>query len=159
LAGFIWPQASLPRTTKNKPTHHCTPIIDGKKIFSRTLKCYLQQSWYRDPEDSRNNPMVRGRKRQANREPSLVVDRGHISWLMLLGIHSSNKAKAACLAKTSSKPTSLAFLVGTAVLPRCSQNFLGDEREMGPQETTCKIKILLYWHLRMPLETFPQWTF
>jgi hypothetical protein len=36
LAGFVWPQASLPRTTKNKPAHFCTPNIDGKKIFSRT---------------------------------------------------------------------------------------------------------------------------
>ncbi len=33
LAGFVWPRASLPRTTKNKPAHCCTPITDGKKSF------------------------------------------------------------------------------------------------------------------------------
>jgi hypothetical protein len=83
LANFVQPQASLPRTTKNKPAHHCTLMIDGKKIFLRTPKCYLWRSWARDPEDSKNDPMVQARKRQANGEPSLVVGRGHISWSML----------------------------------------------------------------------------
>jgi hypothetical protein len=44
-ANFVQPQASLPRTIENKPAHCCTPIIDGKKIFSRTPKCYLWWSW------------------------------------------------------------------------------------------------------------------
>jgi hypothetical protein len=83
LANFVQPQASLSRTTKDKPAYCCTPIINGKKIFSRTLKCYLLQSWARDPEDSKNDSMVQAHKRQADREPSLVVGSGHISWLML----------------------------------------------------------------------------
>jgi hypothetical protein len=83
LANFVRPRASLPRTTKNKPAHCCTPIINGKKIFLRTPKCYLRRSWACDPEDSKNNPMVRARERQANRGPSLVVGRGHVSWSML----------------------------------------------------------------------------
>jgi hypothetical protein len=57
-----------------------------------------------------------------------------------VGLDSSNKAKAACLVKASSKPTSLAFLVGTAVPLRCSQIFWGDKQEMGTQETTRKNK-------------------
>jgi hypothetical protein len=83
LAGFLQPQASLLRTTKNKPSYCCMPIINGKKIFPRTPKCYLWRSWDRKPEDSKNNPMVQARERQANREPSLVIGRGHISWSML----------------------------------------------------------------------------
>jgi hypothetical protein len=83
LSGFVWPRASLPRSTKSKPAHCCMPIINGKKIFSRTLKCYSQLSWARDPEDSKSKPMVQARKRQANGEPSLVVGRGHVSWTML----------------------------------------------------------------------------
>jgi hypothetical protein len=59
-------------------------------------------------------------------------------------LDNSNKAEAACLVKASSKPTSLAFLVGTAVPLRCSQNFLGDKQEMGPQETTRENKSLFY---------------
>jgi hypothetical protein len=31
LANFVRPRASIPRTTKDKPAYHCTPIIDGKK--------------------------------------------------------------------------------------------------------------------------------
>jgi hypothetical protein len=83
LANFVRPRASLPRNTKNKPAHRCTPIIDNKKFFSRTPKCYLRWSWDRDPEDSKKDPMVQVRKRRANREPSLVVGKGHISWSML----------------------------------------------------------------------------
>ncbi len=33
LADFVWPRASLPKTTKDKPAYCCTPIIDGKKTF------------------------------------------------------------------------------------------------------------------------------
>jgi hypothetical protein len=80
LANFVWPQASLPRTTNNKPVYCCTLIIDGKKIFSRTLKCYLQQSWAHDPEDSKNDSLVPARERQANRETSLILGVDHLSW-------------------------------------------------------------------------------
>ncbi len=83
LAGFVRPWVSLPRTTKNKPAHYCMPIINGKKVFLRTPKCYLWRSWSCDPEDSKNNPMVQTRERQADRKPSLVVGWSHISWLML----------------------------------------------------------------------------
>ncbi len=83
MANFVRPRASLPRTAKkDKPEYRCTLIIDGKIFFSRTLKCYLRQSCARDPE-SKNDPMVQARECQANREPSLVVSRGHASWLML----------------------------------------------------------------------------
>jgi hypothetical protein len=58
LADFVRPQASLPRTTKDKPGYCCTPIIDGEKFFSRTPKCYLRWSWDLDPEDSKSKPMV-----------------------------------------------------------------------------------------------------
>ncbi len=141
LASFVWPWASLPRTTKNKPAHRCTPIIDSKNSFLRTPKCYLQWSWARDPEDSKNDPMVRARKRRANREPSQVI--GRPCQLVNVGLDSSNKAEAACLVKASSKLTSLAFLVGTAVLLRCSQFFGGNKREMEPWETTRKKKIVV----------------
>jgi hypothetical protein len=50
--------------------------------------------------------------------------------LVNVGLDSFNKTEAACLIKASSKPTSLAFLVGTAIPPRCSQNVLGNEWEM-----------------------------
>jgi hypothetical protein len=83
LADFVRPQASLPRTTKDKPAYCCMPIINGKKIFSRTPKCHLWQSQARDPEDSKSKPMVQVRERQADGEPSLVISRGHVSWTML----------------------------------------------------------------------------
>ncbi len=53
-------------------------------------------------------------------------------------LDSSNKAETARLVEASSKPASLAFLVGTAVPPRRSQNALGDKREIRSQETTRK---------------------
>ncbi len=107
LAGFVQPWASLPRTTKNKPAHRCTLIIDGKKFFSRTPKCYLRVSWARDPEDSKNNPMVRARKRRADREPSLVVGRGHVSWLMLGLIALTRQKQLAQSRQAASQPALL----------------------------------------------------
>jgi hypothetical protein len=80
LANFVQPQANLPSTAKDKPA---LPIIDGKKIILRTPKCYMWRSWACDPEDSKNNPMVQARKRLADKEPSLVIGRGHVSWSML----------------------------------------------------------------------------
>jgi hypothetical protein len=64
--------------------------------------------------------------------------------LVNVGLDSSNKAEAAHLVKASNEPTSLSFLIGTAVPPRHSQIFWGNEREMELQETTCKNKIWLY---------------
>ncbi len=58
-------------------------IIDGRKFLSRTPKCYLQRSWAHDPVNSKIDPQVRMPKRRANREPNLIVVRGHVSWLML----------------------------------------------------------------------------
>jgi hypothetical protein len=83
LADFVRPGASLPRTTKDKPAYHCTSIIDGKKFFSWTPKCYLRWSLAHDPEDSKNDPLVCACECQANRETSLDVGRGHISWSMV----------------------------------------------------------------------------
>jgi hypothetical protein len=74
------------------------------------------------------------------------------------GRDSPNETKAACLVKASSKPTSLAFLLGTQLFRRDISDILGDEREMGPRESNHKNKILLYGRLRMPSETFPQQT-
>jgi hypothetical protein len=82
LANFVRLQASLPRTTKDKPAYCCTPIIDGKKK-SMTPKCYLQQSGAHDPEESKIDPLVRAHKCQADWEPSLVIGIGHVSWLMM----------------------------------------------------------------------------
>ncbi len=45
IANFVWPRACLSRTNKEKPVYCCTPIIDGKKIFLRTLKCFSRRSW------------------------------------------------------------------------------------------------------------------
>jgi hypothetical protein len=83
LANFVRPQASLPRTTTDKPAYCCMPIIDGKKFFSRTPKCYLRRSWAHDPEDSKNNPLVHACERQADRETSLIVGVGNVSWSMV----------------------------------------------------------------------------
>jgi hypothetical protein len=146
----VQPRASFPRTTKDKTAYRCTPIIDGKKFFVRTLKCYLWQSWARDPEDSKSKPMVQACERQANREPGR---RQRPRQLDNVELDSSNKAEAALQVKASSKPTSvpmlgmslprLPFLIGTAVPPRRLKN-LRWEQEMGPQETTCENKILFY---------------
>jgi hypothetical protein len=57
--------------------------LTAKKIFSRTPRCYLRHKWALDAEDSKNGPMVQACERRANREPSLVVSRGHVSWSML----------------------------------------------------------------------------
>ncbi len=106
LANFVRPRASLPRTTKDKPAYCCTPIINGKKIFLRTLKCYSQRSWARDPEDSKNNPMVQAHERRANREPSLVVGRGQVSWTMLSLIALTRQKQLAKSRQAASQPAS-----------------------------------------------------
>ncbi len=81
-ADFVQPQASLPRTTKDKPGYRCMPFINGFFLL-RTPQCYLWRSWARDHEDSMYNPMVQACERWTNREPSLVVGSGHVSWSML----------------------------------------------------------------------------
>ena len=106
LANFVWPQASLPRITKDKPVYCCMPIIDGRKFSSRTPKCYLRQSLTRDPEDSKNDPMVQARECQADREPSLVIGRGHISWSMLGLIALTRQKQLAKSRQTVSQPVS-----------------------------------------------------
>jgi hypothetical protein len=78
----------------------------AKKIFSRTLKCYLRRSWSRDPEDSKSKPMVRERKRRADGEPSLVVGRGHVSWRMLSLIALTRQKQLAKSRQTASQPAS-----------------------------------------------------
>jgi hypothetical protein len=106
LANFVRPRARLPRTTKDKTAYFCTPIIDGKKIFSRTLKCYLWRSWACDPEDSKSKPMVQARKRRANGEPSLVVGRDHVSWMMLSLIALTREKQLAKSRQAASQPAS-----------------------------------------------------
>ncbi len=106
LANFVWPQASLPRTTKDKPAYGYMPIIDSKKILSWTPKCYLWLSWAHNPEDSKNNPLVRARERQANRETSLVVGRGHISWLMVGLLALTRQKQLAKSRQATSQPAS-----------------------------------------------------
>ncbi len=161
LANFVRPQASLPRTTKDKPAYCCTPIINGKKIFLRTPKCHLQHSWACDPEDSKSKPIVRRRDCRANGEPSLVVGATSAEqcWAWC-----SNKAEAARQVKASSKPISipmlgmslprLPFLVGTAVLPRRLKSFRY-QWEMRLQETTCKNKVSFYRTSRYIVRNMP----
>ncbi len=106
LANFVQLWASLPRTTKNKPAHWCMPIIDGKKIFLRTPKCYLRRSWAHDPEDSKNDPLVRARKRRADRGTSLDVGRGCISWLMVGLLALTRQKQLAKSRQATSQPAS-----------------------------------------------------
>jgi hypothetical protein len=107
LADFVRPQASLPNTTKDKPVYCCMSIIDGEKFFLRTLKCYSRRSWARDPEDSKNKPMVQACKRRANKKPSLVVGRGHISWTMLSLIALTRQKQLTLLRQAASQPALL----------------------------------------------------
>jgi hypothetical protein len=106
LADFVRPRASLPRTTKDKPVHRCTPIINGKKIFSRNSKCHSRRSWARDPADSKSKPTVRAGKRRADGEPSLVVRKGHASWTILSLIALTRQKQLAKPRQTASQPVS-----------------------------------------------------
>jgi hypothetical protein len=106
LANFVQPRASHTRTTKDKTAYCCTPIINGKKIFLRTLKRYLQQSWARDPEDSKSKPMVRALEHRANGEPSLVVGRGRVSWMMLSLIALTRQKQLTKSRQAASQPAS-----------------------------------------------------
>ncbi len=77
-----------------------------RKFISRTLKCYLRQSWAHHPEDSKNNPLVRAHKRRANRDTSLVIGRGHISWLMI-GLLALTRQKQLTMSRqATSQPAS-----------------------------------------------------
>ena len=58
-------------------------MINGRKFLSRTPECYLWRSCAHDPEDSKSNSLVCMHKRQAIREPSLIIGVGHVSWLMM----------------------------------------------------------------------------
>jgi hypothetical protein len=106
LANFVRLRASLPRTTKDETVYCCMPIIDGKKIFSRTLKCYSRRSWARDPEDSKGKPVVRAREHRADGEPSLVVGRDHISWRMLSLMTLTRGKQLAKSRQAASQPAS-----------------------------------------------------
>jgi hypothetical protein len=104
LANFVRPRARLPRTTKDKPAYCCTPIINSKKIFLRTPKCYSRQSRAHDPEDIKSKPMVRALKRRADGEPSLVIGRGHVSWRMLSLIALTRQKQLAKSGQAASQP-------------------------------------------------------
>jgi hypothetical protein len=56
------------------------------------------------------------------------------------GLASPNKAEAAHLVKASSKPISLAFLVGTAVPPRRLKIFWGTSGKWDRKKQLAKIK-------------------
>jgi hypothetical protein len=100
------PQASLPRTTKDETAYCCTPIIDGKKIFSRTPKCYLRQSWAHDPEDSKIDHLVCARERQADREPILIVGIGNVSWSIMGLLALTRQKRLAKSRQAASQPAS-----------------------------------------------------
>ncbi len=119
---FVRQRESLPRTMKNKPAHRCTPIINGKKTLFEDPEVLLAVelvSWpWRLQEQSHGAstraPSQQGAQSGCRQRPHQLVD---------VGLDSSKKAEAAHLVKASSKPTSLAFLGGTAILSRRSQNF------------------------------------
>ena len=108
LADFVWPRASLPRTTKDETTYCCTPIIDGKKIFSRTLKCYLRQSWALDPELQEQAHGASARAQSQWGTQSGHQQRPH--QLEDVALDGSNKAEKASHIDASSKPTSVPTL-------------------------------------------------
>ncbi len=124
--GQFYAVASKPSKDHQGRVAHCyTPIIDGEKIPSRTLKGNSRRSWAHDPEDSKSNPLVWAREHQAKREPSPVVGEGCISWLMvsLLALTKQMQlAKSSPQARHVSSKT--AFLGGTSVSPRPSHKVL-----------------------------------
>jgi hypothetical protein len=73
--------------------------------------------------------------------------------LVNVGLDSSKKAEAACPVRASSKPTSLAFLGGTAIPPRYSQIFLGTSGKWNRKKQLAKIKFCFIGRLRTSSET------
>ncbi len=69
--------------------HRCTPIIDGGKCTTRTLKRNLRQSWHCNAIDSKTKSdfLARPREQWAGSKPSLVVSFGHISCSMVASLH------------------------------------------------------------------------
>ncbi len=104
LANFVQPPISLPRTTKDKPVYSCMPINDGKTFFSRTSKCYLRQGQAHNPVDSKINPLARACERQANREPSLILGVGRVSWLMMGLVALTRQKQLAKSRQAASQP-------------------------------------------------------
>jgi hypothetical protein len=92
------------------------PIINSGKFLSRTPKCYLQRSWAHDPEDSKIDPLVCTPERQADREPSLVVDIGQVSWLMM-GLLALTRQKQLVKSSPQARHVSskTTFLEGTSI--------------------------------------------
>jgi hypothetical protein len=151
LADFVWPRASLPRTTKDETTYCCTPIIDGKKLFKDpevllTAELGSWPWWLQEQARgaSARAPSQWGAQSGCRQRPHQLDN---------VELDGSNKAEAACQVEASSKPTSiptlgisfprLFFLVGIAVLPRRLKIFRW-EWEMGPRGKTCENKILFY---------------
>ncbi len=92
-----------PRTSQHIAAHQSST---SKIFFSRTPKSYLQRSWVHNPEDSKNNPLVRACKCRANREPSLIAGVGHISWLMMSLLALTRQKQLAKSRQAVSKPVS-----------------------------------------------------
>ncbi len=103
LCSREWALQGPPRTSQRIAARQSST---AKKIFLRTLKCHSQQSWAHDPEDSKSKPMVRARERQADREPNLVVGRGHVSWTMLSLIALARQKQLAESGQAASQPAS-----------------------------------------------------
>jgi hypothetical protein len=99
-------RASLRRTPKDVPVYCCTPIIDGKKSFWRTLKCYSRQSRASGPDRSKSEPVVQARERQADGDPSLVIGRGRVSSTMLSLMALARQKQLPRLWQAASQPAS-----------------------------------------------------
>ncbi len=80
---FVRQQASLLGTPKQESINCCTPIINGKASFSRTLKRHLWRGQAYSLDRLKSEPMVRVRERQANWDHSWSVGRGRIDSAML----------------------------------------------------------------------------
>ncbi len=141
------------------------PIIIDKKISSRTPKCYLQQSWAHNPEDSKINLLVRACERQVDREPSLDVGVGHISWLMmgLLALTRQNQLLKSTQVKSPSKAClfqdclswrNVRYVHSTKIV---SEGIASSEK-WDREKQLAKMKFLFIGHLRTPSKACPQWT-
>ncbi len=109
LVNSVRPQASLPRTTKDKPAYCCKPIIYGKKnLFEDTEVLLVAElglwPWRLQEQAhgaSARAPSRRGAQSGCQQRPRQLDN---------VELDSSNKAEAAWQVKASSKPTSIPML-------------------------------------------------
>ncbi len=166
-----WPilcgrEQAFPRTSKDKLAHCCSPIIDGGKFLSRTPKCYLWQSWAHNPEDSKIDPLVRADKRQANREPSLVVGVGHISWLIMGLLALTRQKQLAMSRQAGNQQVSQHYVCLFQDCLSCRNSrsaktfaeFLVTSKKWDRKKQLMKINFCHIRCLCMSLKACPQWT-